>query len=93
MAVFAGGDTSGARTLGGDMLLWGAFFYTEPYVEDILYYGGQTPDWIGLAHVSMGSFHVLGVDENGNVFATGETASASLAPATAATTTVGSTSG
>ncbi|HIS03264.1 MAG TPA: hypothetical protein IAA75_05075 [Candidatus Pullichristensenella avicola] len=72
VAVFAGGDTSGARTLGGDMLLWGAFFYTEPYVEDILYYGGQTPDWIGLAHVSMGSFHVLGVDENGNVFATGE---------------------
>ena len=74
VAVFAGGDTSAARTLGGDTLLWGAFFYTEPYEEEIIYYSGlySEPAYIGIEHASMGSFHVLAVDDAGNVYAVGE---------------------
>ena len=73
-ALFAGGDTSGARTLDGQTLLWGAYFYLEPYEERIGVFNDATLEFhdFEIADVSMGSFHVLATDEDGNVFACGE---------------------
>ena len=74
VAVFAGGDDSGARTLSGDTLLWGSLTYIEPYTEQISLFNDQTYEfeYIDIAEVSMGSFHALATDEDGNVYATGD---------------------
>lgn len=74
VAVFAGGDTSGARLLGGDMLMWGAYFMDEPYVEEIYYfdYNREESVTLPIASVSFGSYHALAVDEAGDVYACGD---------------------
>lgn len=74
VAVFAGGDDSGARTLSGDTLLWGSLTYIEPYTEQISLFNDQTYEfeYIDIAEVSMGSFHALATDADGNVYATGD---------------------
>ena len=73
VAIFAGGDSSGARMLSGETMLWGAYFYIEPYAEQISYYNDamQEYEYIDIADVSMGSFHILATDADGNVYATG----------------------
>ncbi len=74
VAIFAGGDSSGARMLNDETMLWGAYFYIEPYAEQINYYNDamQEYEYIDIADVSMGSFHILATDADGNVYATGD---------------------
>ena len=72
-AIWAGGDTSAARTLGGQMILWGAYFYLEPYEEQIMFFDETALEYryLDIDSVAMGTFHVLSTDEDGHVYAYG----------------------
>ena len=73
VAVFAGGDSSSARMLGGGTLAWGYGFYLEPYEEELFVFDGPAGEFdrLKIAAMSTGSFHMLATDEDGNVYATG----------------------
>ncbi len=74
-AIFAGGDSTGARLRNGAVLLWGgADFYSTPGHEEIRYYDSQRSEstTAQIAEISMGSFHLLAVDSEGNVYALGD---------------------
>ena len=72
-AIWAGGDTSAARTLGGQTILWGAYFYLEPYEEQIMFFDETALEYryLDIDSVAMGTFHVLSTDEDGHVYAYG----------------------
>ena len=72
-AVIAGGDTSCARMLDAQVSLWGAYFYDEPYEEQIALWDDVNYEYhyVDIEAIAMGSFHVIATDEEGNVYTNG----------------------
>ena len=72
-AVIAGGDTSCARMLDAQVSLWGAYFYDEPYEEQIALWDDVNYEYhyVDIEAIAMGSFHVIATDEDGNVYTNG----------------------
>ncbi|NLD60545.1 MAG: hypothetical protein GX647_12950 [Clostridiales bacterium] len=78
--IYAGGDTTAAKVLGGTLRIWGGYFYATPGEESIQYYDAARSEYmyVDIEALSMGSFHVLATDRDGNVYSVGDNSYAQL---------------
>ncbi|NLF26692.1 MAG: hypothetical protein GX592_02240 [Clostridiales bacterium] len=72
--IFAGGETTAARIMGGKLRIWGGYFYSTPGEESIEYYDRvrSSYEYVDIEGLSMGNYHILATDRDGNVYSIGD---------------------